>query len=197
MGGAKSLGVLVLAALASGGAWAQGKGMTLPDGKTYLGLSVGRSYFDASCDTTPSLACNRADRTARFSLGRSIDPNWSVEASYVDLGTMARLGNATRAQGLDLSMVGRARLAPDVGVFGKLGTTYGRTETSVMGGPPASAAPFAGNEQGFGLSFGGGVSYDITKRLSATLEVDSHDFRFAGGGREAVRSTNLGLQFKY
>jgi OOP family OmpA-OmpF porin len=194
---ARSLGVLVLAAFASAGAWAQGKGMSLPDGKTYLGLSVGRSYFDANCDNTPSLTCNRTDRTARLSLGRSIDPNWSVEASYVDLGTMARLGGETRAQGVDLSMVGRAKLASTVGVFGKLGTTYGRTDTSVMGAPGASAAPFAGNEQGFGLSFGGGVSYDITKRLSATLEVDSHDFRFAGGGHEAVRSTNLGLQFKY
>ena len=48
-----------------------------------------------------------------------------------------------------------------------------------------------------GLSYGAGVSYDFTPRLSATLEWDSNDFRFASGGRDPVRSTSLGLQYRY
>ena len=61
----------------------------------------------------------------------------------------------------------------------------------------AASGIAAGSEQGFGLSYGAGVSYDFTPRLSATLELDSNDFRFAGGGRDPVRSTSLGLQYRY
>ena len=84
--------------------------------------------------------------------------------------------------------MGRTHLS-SVGVFGKLGTTYGRSDTSVMGNAAAS-----GPEQGFGLSWGGGLSYDFTPRLSATFEWGSYDLRVPGG---PVRSTNLGLQYRY
>ena len=54
---------------------------------------------------------------------------WGVEIGYLDLGRIAREGGKTRAQGLNLSLVGKAPLASSFGVFGRLGTTYGRTET--------------------------------------------------------------------
>jgi hypothetical protein len=57
---------------------------------------------------------------------------------------------------------------------------------------PTLVAP----DQGFGLSFGGGISYDFTPRLSARIQWDSNDFRFANG-RDPVRSTSLGLQYRY
>jgi len=44
---------------------------------------------------------------------------------------------------------------------------------------------------------GAGVSYDFNPRISATLQWDSNDFRFAGTGRDPVRSTSLGLQIRY
>lgn len=193
MAGAKSVAVLVLLAVACGGAWAQSKGVSFQSGKSYLGLSLGRSHFDTDCGTT-TLLCDRADRSAKLSFGTALGDHFGVEASLVDLGNIPRLGGTTRAEGLNLSLVGRARLLPALGVFGKVGTTYGHTNTSVMG---AGSAPLAGPEQGFGLAWGGGVSYDITSRLSATLEVDSHDLRFAGGAHDPVRSTNLGLQYRY
>ena len=99
----------------------------------------------------------------------------------------------TRAQGLNLSLVGKAQVARSLRVFGKVGSTYGRSETAAL----AASSIATGSEQGFGLSYGAGVSYDFTPRLSATLELDSNDFRFAGGGRDPVRSTSLGLQYRY
>jgi OmpA-OmpF porin, OOP family len=91
---------------------------------------------------------------------------------------------------MNLSLVGNAPLGTSWRLFGKLGTT-GRPETSILG---AGVAP--GTEPGFGLSYGAGLSFAVTPRLSATLEWDSNDFRFPGAGRE-VRSTSLGLQYRY
>ena len=91
--------------------------------------------------------------------------------------------------GLNLSVVGRAQVPSSAfGMFGKVGaTTYGRPETSVMG--MSASAPVSE-----ALSWGGGVSYQFTPRLSATFEWISYDLRMPTG---PVRATNLGLQYRY
>lgn len=94
-----------------------------------------------------------------------------------------------RAQGLSLSVVGRPSLLPSFGVFGKIGTGFARPDTMVMGNTATG-----GPEQGFGFAYGGGVSYEFTRRLSARLEWDSYDLRPAFG---PVRATSLGLQYRY
>jgi OOP family OmpA-OmpF porin len=162
-----------------------------PGGRSYLGLSLGRGQLDTTCAAT-ALVCENKDRPATLYAGTMLGTYWGAEIAYIDTGRFWRAGGESRAQGLDFSVVGRYRIAPSVGVYGKLGTIYGRTDTSNSMGNAA----LSGADQGFGLSFGGGVSYDITSRLSAKLEWDSRDLRF-GGSREPVRSTNLGLQWRY
>jgi len=158
----------------------------------YLGLSLGRSRYGASCGGI-AFVCDDTDQSVRVSAGAMSGNYWGVELGYMDLGTMARAGGKTKAQGLNLSLVGKAPVWQSFSIFGKVGATYGRTETSTAAG----SAITAGTERGLGLSYGAGVSYDFTPRLSATLEWDSNDFRFAGGGRDPVRSTSLGLQYRY
>lgn len=161
----------------------------LPGGRSYLGLNLDRSRYSLACQST-ALLC---DHSAQLVIGTMAGKFWGVELGYLDMGRIARGAGESRVQGLNLSLVGRASVGPSLGLFGKLGTTYARNDTAVMG---ASASP-GGPGQGFGLSFGGGLSLDLSPRLSATLEWDSNDWRFAGAGREPVRSTSLGLQFKY
>ena len=62
------------------------------------------------------------------------------------MGRIGRGGGTTSAQGLNLSLVAKAPLWQSLGVFGKLGTTYGRTESSAL--PGSGAGP--GTERGFG-----------------------------------------------
>jgi OOP family OmpA-OmpF porin len=178
---------LLFLALAACSASTLAQVMPVPGTRSYLGLNLGRGLD--SCPNT-SLVCER-ERPANLYAGTMFGKYWGAEVGYVDTGRLWRGGNETRATGLNLSLVGRARIAPSFGVFGKVGTTYGRADTSVLGNGPAT-----GPEPGFGLSFGGGVSYDITPQLSATFEWDSHDLRFSTG-RDPVRSTNLGLQLRY
>lgn len=161
-------------------------------GRGYVGLSLGRSRYSAPCGVT-SFNCDSTDNSVQISAGSMVGNFWGVELAYIDMGRINRGGGTTRAQGLNLSVIGKAPVWQSLGVFGKLGTTYGRTETSAAAGSGLAT----GSERGFGLSYGAGVSYDFTPQLSATLGFDSHDFRFAGGGRDPVRSTSLGLQYRY
>ena len=156
-----------------------------------VGLSLGRSRYAAPCGAT-SFNCDSTDNSVQIYAGTMPSDFWGVELGYLDMGRISRGGGTTSAQGLNLSLVAKAPLWQSLGVFGKLGTTYGRTESSALLG--SGAGP--GTERGFGLSYGAGVSYDFTPRLSATLAWDSHDFHFTGG-RDPVRATSLGLQYKY
>lgn len=153
---------------------------------SYLGLNLGKG-LTSNCPTT-QLFCESRDRSAQMYAGRMFSRHWGAEVGYVDTGRLLRPEGESRAQGLNVSLVGRAQMST-LGVFGKVGTTYGRSDTSVMGNAAAG-----GPDQGFGLSWGGGLSYDITPRLSATFEWVSYDLRMQGG---PVRSTSLGLQYRY
>lgn len=89
--------------------------------------------------------------------------------------------------GLTVSVVGRAQMSPSFGLFGRVGTTaYQRPDTTAMG---MAAAPVSD-----AMSWGAGVSYDLTPRLSASLEWTSYDLRVANG---PLRSANLGLKYRY
>lgn len=110
----------------------------------------------------------------------------AVEMAPVDLPRFTHLGSGVRAQGLNLSLVGRAPLFNGIGLYGRLGSTYGYADNT----PGVS---LAGPDSSPSLSYGAGVSMDVSRRLTATLGWDSHDLRFTGG----LRATSLGLQYRY
>jgi hypothetical protein len=168
------------------------RGLWLPGGRSYLGLNLDRASRATACSGM-DLTCGEQHRPVQLYTGTMLGKFWGVELGYLDTARPARPGVAARTQGLNLSLVGKTQLAPSVGIFGKVGTTYGRVDPSALAISGHSNAP----DHGFGLSFGGGVSFDFTPRLSATLEWDSHDMRFGGAGRDPVRSTSLGLKYSY
>jgi OOP family OmpA-OmpF porin len=161
-------------------------------GRSYIGLNLGRSRYSAPCGAI-AFSCDTTDNSVQIAAGSMMGNFWGVELGYLDMGRISRGGGTTRARGIDFSLVGKAPLWQSLGVFGKVGATYGRTETSALPGSTLTS----GSERGFGLSYGAGVSYDFTPQLSATIGWDSHDFRFPGGSRDPVRATSLGLQYKY
>jgi hypothetical protein len=161
-------------------------GYSIPGSSSYIGLSLGRG-LTSDCPAT-QLFCESRDRSAQLYAGRMFGTHWGAEVGYVDTGRLLQPLGESRGQGLNASLVGRAHVS-SFGVFGKVGATYGHSDTSVMGNAAAG-----GPEQGFGLSWGGGLSYNITPRLSATFEWVSYDLRMQGG---PVRSTSLGLRYRY
>lgn len=184
--------------------WLPGAG----SGTGYLGLNIGRSRFHSECGVRDvfrdlDLDCGLRDNSYHLYAGGGLGGLGGMmgrmggmlggELGYVDMGRISRGGGTTRARGLNLSLVGRAPIAAGFGVYGKVGTTYGWTRTSSTVGSGVTS----GKERGFGLSYGVGASYDFTPNLAAVLAWDSHDFRFAGGDRDPIRTTSLGLQYRY
>jgi hypothetical protein len=118
---------------------------------------------------------------------------WGVELAYSNSPRLSRPADDAPAQGLTLSLLGKTQLMPSVGLYGKVGTTYGRADPAGL----AAARVAPGMNRGVGLSFGAGLSFDFNQRLSATLQWDSTDTPLISGGRDPVRSTSLGLKYRY
>jgi hypothetical protein len=162
----------------------------LPGGRSYLGLNLAPSRSTA-CSSI-AFTCENTQPATQFQTGTMFGKFWGAELAYSDAARVGRFAGDAPAQGLTLSLLGRTQLMPSVGLYGKLGTTYGRGEPSAL-----TAARAAYGERGFGLSFGAGLSLDFTPRLSATLAWDSVDVPVTTGGRDPVRSTSLGLKYRY
>ena len=167
------------------------RGVWLPGGRSYLGLNLARSRMQA-CSST-ALTCENKQPAAQFYSGTMLGNFWGVELAYSDTPRIARTAGDAPAQGLTLSLLGKTQLMPSVGLYGRLGTTYGRSEPSA----PAAARFGPSADRRFGLSFGAGLSFDFTPQLSATLQWDSTEASLVSGGRDPVRSTSLGLKYRY
>ena len=160
----------------------------------YVGISGGRSQYDLHSGP-PGLGLSYDDSGSAFKLytGGFFHPNLGVEFGYLNAGKAHRLGGDTKAHGFNLSLVGRAPLTEQFDVFGKVGTTYGRTRTT-QGAVPTGVA--GGKEDGFGLSYGLGARWAFTPQWAAVVEWERHKFKFADG-EEPVNLTTVGLQYRF
>ena len=179
MSSSRPLLALVIAFAAASTAHAQASGaLRWRAGVAPLGLHAGLSdlrvpcgNFTLSCDaaTVPLYASDKAPRTL------------SMQVGYGDASAL----RAARPQGLNISVVGKAGIAADLGVYGRVGTTFNRA------GPALSPAGADG-----GLTYGVGLSWDFSRRGSAAVGLDSYDVRTSLGDSRDVR-TSLGLQWRY
>lgn len=177
-------GGLLLAATA--GAQQVDPGALRPAGG--LGLQPAAVEVSVGCGASLLPCSDDAQRLAAREPGGL---RWSVELAPVQLSPGARAAAlGTPRQGLNLSLLGRKPIfGSSFSIYGRLGATYSAAETLAASSPPG--------EGGHGLSFGAGVSYDFSPRLSATFGVDSYDLRGGTGPRENLRSTSLGLRYRY
>jgi OOP family OmpA-OmpF porin len=152
----------------------------------YIGLNAGRSDYSLG-------GGDDKDNFGRLSLGAMVNPNFGYEIGYVDFGNVDRAGGNTKARGVNLSLVGRVPLGERFGVFGKLGTTYGRSTVSSAVG--SGVTP--GRETGWGVAYSLGASFDITQQWSVVAEWERHDIRFAGTGREEIDAASIGVRYRF
>jgi len=157
----------------------------------YVGISGGRSKYDLSSGPV-GLASDNSDSALKLYTGGFFHPNMGVEFGYIDAGKAHRLGGDTKAHGFNLSLVGRAPLSEQFDVFGKVGTTYGRTRTSAQAGTGVQT----GKEDGFGLSYGLGARWAFTPQWAAVVEWENHKFKFSDGDAD-VKLTTVGVQYRF
>ncbi|HET6827088.1 MAG TPA: hypothetical protein VFH35_00300, partial [Ramlibacter sp.] len=82
--------------------------------RSYLGLSLGPSRQELSC--LPG-ACEPRP-SAHVYGGYMLSRHMGLELGYMDLGRV-EAGAGLRVQALNLSLVGRARLAESLGIYGR------------------------------------------------------------------------------
>lgn len=156
----------------------------------YVGINVGRPDYELPC--TAGFSCSDNSTSFNIYTGGMFTQYLGAEIGYVNLGKMRRGDGASKAHGVNLSLVGRVPLGA-FNVFGKLGTTYSRTE--VTASPLSGIA--TGKESGWAGSYGVGVGYDLTARSSIVLEWNRYDMRFAGVGKREVNTTSLGYVHRF
>lgn len=175
------------------GAQAQGSDYSFyKPGSSYIGFNAGLSDFSLGSGTG-AFPSDKRDTAYNIYGGSYFSSNFGFELGYTDFGKITRAGGTTKAEGFNLSLVGKIPLSPSFNLLGKLGTTYGRTDVSSA---PASGI-VSGSESGFGVSYGLGAEYAFNPNWSAVLQYDGHDMKFAGSGRDRISATTAGLRYRF
>ena len=153
-----------------------------------VGFNVQKAAVALGCGSS-ILPC--ADERAALAAREPSSFRWALELGPMSPAASNRLALSNARQGLNLSLVGRKPL------FGSSFSVYGKLGAGVATPDASTALAATPGTEGYGLSFGGGVSWDFSPKLSATFGWESQELRFGAGTRDAVRSTTMGLQYRY
>lgn len=144
----------------------------------YIGGSFGTSNIDDG-NAVPGLitsgSVDGTDTGMKFFGGYQFSRNFGLELAFVDLGKAGYsgtfqgfpvTGGTIKTTGFNFSAVGIWPLNANFDIFGKVGAFSWESKASdVTGG-----APFSGKEDGTDLSFGLGVTYNMTKNFGIRAE---------------------------
>jgi hypothetical protein len=198
----RSRAALAAGLLACAGALAQGGANPSPNtdydlrrsnwlpGGGYAGVSLGRPSYRLDCGIG---GCDQPSLSGHAYVGGMFSPNFGAEVGVLSLGEAERGGGDTRAEGLNFSLVGRAQVGGGFGLFGRIGTTWGRTRVDAA--PGAGIA--TGRASGWGPAYGLGVDWAFSSNWSAVLDWQRHRFDFAGDDNGWVRATSIGLKYRF
>ncbi len=161
-------------------------------GSGYVGLNAGKSDFSVG-NGNGFFTSDNKDTIYGINAGTYFTPYFGAELGYTNFGKIDRAGGRTKAEGINVSLLGRLPLSPQFNLLGKLGTTYGRTDVSAAAGSGVTA----GRESDFGLSYGIGAEYAFTPAVSGVVQYDEHKLKFAGGDSDRVGAATVGVRFKF
>jgi hypothetical protein len=174
----RTLLALVLLAAALGSATAQSDArLRWRAGSAPLGLQPSTLPPPLPCGAY-AFSCSGAALVPLYT-SRSATRSLSMQVGPADTRVM---GSAP----VNVSLIGKAGIASDVGVYGRVGTTVQRGVSRFGSGASADG----------GVSYGVGLSWDLSRSASAALGWDSYDLRSAAGDGRELR-TSLGLQWRY
>jgi OmpA-OmpF porin, OOP family len=156
----------------------------------YAGVSVGGASYDINC--FPGFTCDEDTGAIKLFAGGRFNNIFGLEVGYINLGKAQNAGGDLEAHGLNFSLVAGVPIGTNTSVFGKLGTTYGRTKVS--GTVPAVRT---GTEDDWGLSFGIGAQLGFTERLALRLDADRYRFQFVDDNRRNIDTVTVGLQYRF
>lgn len=186
------------AALAAADARAQGSGSDgvyslYGRGTSHIGFNAGLTDYKLN-DGTGLFGSDKRTTAYNIYAGSYFkDSNLGMELGYTDFGRVSRAGGTTKADGINLSLIGRMPLGTSFGLLGKVGGTYARTDVSSSAGSGVTS----GSETSFDWSYGVGAEYAMSRQWSAVLQYDEHYVKYAGNNRDRINVTSLGVRYRY
>ncbi len=157
----------------------------------YVGISGGNAEIDGPC--VAGQVCEDPDSAFQVYIGGKFSPYFGIQLGYLQLADAERNGGKTEVKGLNLVLTGTIPLGTSFSVNGRAGGTYGWTKTSVGTGVLAAS----GDEDGFGPSYGVGVSWDFNRNWSLSLDWDRHQLKYIGGAKNDTDITALGIKYRF
>jgi OOP family OmpA-OmpF porin len=157
----------------------------------YIGISGGKP--DLKTDCVAGTSCDDPDSGWSVYLGGQFNPYLGLQLGYLQLQDADRNGGDTKVRGVNISLTGAVPLGSNFSLNGRLGGTYGWTKTSVGAGVPAAS----GNEEGFGVAYGVGASWDFDRHWSVTLDWDRHRLNYAGDQKKDTDIASIGLRYRF
>ncbi|MGE5450689.1 MAG: outer membrane beta-barrel protein [Acidobacteriota bacterium] len=157
----------------------------------YVGLSLGNGRLDTAC--VAGQDCSDPGGALHVYTGGMFTPYVGMQLGYFRLGAADRNGGETKVSGVNLVLTGVAPLGSMFSLTGRVGGTYGWTDTSVGTGVVAPS----GKENGFGASYGAGLSWDFDRNWSATLDWDRHHLKYAGDEKRNTDVATIGFKYRF
>ena len=156
----------------------------------YVGLNLGRSNWGDSCEGISGIFdCDDSAFSGKIYTGGLISRMVGLEIGYVNFGRPDTQFGNWKAHGVNASIVANLPIDP-VNLFARFGTTYGWTTT------PAGTGQFSGDDDGFGISYGAGIGFDVTPQFQITAEWDRTRFNFVNGD-EDLDMYSIGVRYKF
>lgn len=157
----------------------------------YLGVSFGPSKVGDLCEDIVG-DCEDLSTGWKVYVGGQLDPNWGVEAAYVNLGEFTATDTSgvptdltAEVVGLNMAVVGTLPVAGAFAILGKLGVFMSNLDIAVSGGGISGSD----SASGIGVSMGLGTKLAINDRAFARLEWE----RFADIGNEDTGEDDVDL----
>ncbi|RRS05201.1 porin family protein [Aquabacterium soli] len=157
----------------------------------YIGVSGGKPDLKTAC--AAGLSCDDPDSAWSVYLGGQFNPYLGLQLGYLQLQDADRNGGDTKVRGVNISLTGALPLGSNFSLNGRVGGTYGWTKTTVGA---AVTAP-SGNEEGFGVAYGVGASWDFDRHWSVTVDWDRHRLKFAGDEKKNTDIASVGLRYRF
>jgi OmpA-OmpF porin, OOP family len=164
-------------------------------GSGYIGFNAGRSHYGDRAFNLTGFVNDRSNNAYSIYGGSFFNNNFGLELGYNDFGRVNRFGGSTKASAVSLSLVGKLPVGQSFNLLGRVGGSYVRTDVSATSNPLSNIQ--AGRDNKFDLSYGIGAEYSFTPAWSAVLQYDEYNLRYAGGSRERLNTTTVGVRYHF
>ncbi len=154
----------------------------------YVGASIGSAGVD-----DPQGGVDDSDTGFKLFGGYRFNENWAVEGFYADFGapesTPFGIPASTEITGYGAQIVGAFPVSDQVELFGKFGFISWEEDFSVLG-------IVAGSDDGEDLTYGIGVTFNVSEQVSIRGEWEFYDIADSFGDID-VDLLSVGFEYKF